>query len=1121
MTENQGLFPIDPARPEPVEPQAYHERVSNSSLHDAAARVEQTIIKASAGSGKTFRLSSRFIILLALGATSESILATTFTRKAAGEILERILRRLAAAAKDEAGARELADRLTEDLGTRVDLPLAFVRELLRRVTNSLHRVAVSTLDSYFSRIAGAFRLELDLPAKAEIVDDRSRQAADLRRAAVAALLEKGSVGENVELLLSLEQENAGAMVGESLDRVLSELRDLYLDSPPEAWSAPVVGGRELDEAGLKRVRQRFEDALEEKLGKNLLASCRAAIDAIKAGNWVACCNFGPLKKIVAGADEYQRKPLSDPVFDPFHELKDHVAAVRARVLARQTSATFELLARFQAEFARLARRHRILFFSDLPRVVAGGLDPASGRLGDVGYRLDGMVRHLLLDEFQDTNPDQWRVLRPIAAEIISEGRPAESGRSFFCVGDMKQAIYGWRGGCARIFDAIAEELHLGAANIRTLDESRRSAQVVLDVVYRIYQSFDANVALENFPGEARRWKAEFPRHTAFDKSLSGYVELATSPEAGIAGTSGDGNGDEEVESAGSAHDNFVADRIESLGRERPDASIGVLVRTNAAAQGYLSRLRRRGVPASGESGNPLDVEPAVTVILSALILADHPGDTAAAYHLLKSPLAGAVGIESLDAGHVASVSSAIRARIVAEGLAGVVASWAAEIAPHCDAQAGSVFRLERLIEMAEGFRSRDPLRPSEFVKHVRETAVDEPIPARVRVMTIHKSKGLEFDIVVLPELQKKIGQFDGAVCVTRDDPMAPPTRIVRSGNSRDRALIPALAAAHAAECGRRVEDDLAGLYVAMTRARHALHMIVPPLKVNKDGEFAARGHHDSSFATLLRAALSEKGDDESEVGGETLFAAGDPGWMSKGVALNEPARPEPVEPQAHHERDLESSQGAETSAFDPMLIRLAPVAEPGRRGLRRVAPSSLSGGGRVSVESLLGGARSPASDRGSLFHKWFEQIAWIDGGEGVPPDVELLDTASRVFPVLAPGFVKECLADFRACLAKPQVVDIFARPSGPEPELWRERPFVVPDSARLIVGQFDRVVIVRENGRPVSATLIDFKTDRVPDAAALAAARELYTPQIAEYRSALVKILGLAEDAIQTRLLFV
>src|SRR6266851_2885185 len=129
------------------------------------------VIRASAGSGKTHQLTSRYIGLLAAGVDPDTILATTFTRKAAGEILDRVLDRLAQAAGDRAGGKALG----EQIGRRDLEPGDFTR-LLRTLLLGLHRVRIGTLDSFYIKLAGSFGLELGLPpgwSIGEEVDDQA------------------------------------------------------------------------------------------------------------------------------------------------------------------------------------------------------------------------------------------------------------------------------------------------------------------------------------------------------------------------------------------------------------------------------------------------------------------------------------------------------------------------------------------------------------------------------------------------------------------------------------------------------------------------------------------------------------------------------------------------------------------------------------------------------------------------------------------------------------------------------------------------------------------------------------------------------------------------------------
>ena len=253
-----------------------------------------------------------------------------------------------------------------------------------------------------------------------------------------------------------------------------------------------------------------------------------------------------------------------------------VAHARRQVLATElerTQATHRLLDAFHRQYWRLRQARGVLLFSDLAAGIERWLDAApEGALDELYYRIDERVGHLLLDEFQDTSLAQWSVLRPIAEEIRAWG---DGSRTFFCVGDPKQAIYGWRGGCADLFDQIEEDLALDPASGERLDESFRSSQVVLDAVNRVFGGLARGPGA--WPSMPRRSSAGAPRSASIgrDVDLPGYVELVESPADG-----------DHVEWAARAS-------RATLAASMPDASIAVLVQTNDQVVGRA----RRAAPA--------------------------------------------------------------------------------------------------------------------------------------------------------------------------------------------------------------------------------------------------------------------------------------------------------------------------------------------------------------------------------------------------------------------------------------------------------------------------------------------------------------------------------------------
>ena len=199
--------------------------------------VGHVMILASAGSGKTYALTNRFVKLLARGATPERIVALTFTRKAAGEFFDEILNKLAAAARDPVRAAQLA-RDTGEGGLGCD---DFLR-MLRTMTDAMHRLSLGTLDSFFARLVRNFPLELGLGGDFEILQEHAARI-ERRRvlrhmfAGAGALTEaqRGFIEAFKRATFGREEKR----LGRQLDSFLDEHQEIHLAAPNgDCWGNP-------------------------------------------------------------------------------------------------------------------------------------------------------------------------------------------------------------------------------------------------------------------------------------------------------------------------------------------------------------------------------------------------------------------------------------------------------------------------------------------------------------------------------------------------------------------------------------------------------------------------------------------------------------------------------------------------------------------------------------------------------------------------------------------------------------------------------------------------------------------------------------------------------------------
>ncbi len=1068
-----------------------------------------TILRASAGTGKTFRLSSRYLQLLRLRVEPQTILATTFTRKAAGEILERILKRLAAAAADESAAGKLGKELADGALNR-----EAARATLADLCGQLHHLSISTIDAFFNRMAQSFRNELGIPPRPRIIGADDPLAAQLRALAIDDLLTEGLAGDPqvlIDLLRRLHHDAAQRSVHQAIDAIVAGLYDVYRQAPEaEIWSRLSETPGTLDASGISaavEVLGRLASVLpaDKRFARAFQANCQTAM----ARDWDGFLKAGLTAGILKDG-RFSGKPIPEPLVEAYRPLIAHAQSYLVGRVARRAQALHDLLQRFDRHYTKLRLQQRILLFGDLPQKLARDLPRRPDLAGEVYYRLDTRVAHLLLDEFQDTSVEQWSVLRPFVEEIISHGDPQQAGRSFFCVGDEKQAIYAWRGGCREIFDLVEAELAHGLFDTEQMQTSYRSSQTVLDAVNALFGHLADNPVLaDKAPQEAHTWQEGFAKHIANNPNLAGCVELMTAPAAP------ERDDDEEdadaVDSATapveavSAYEQFIAQRVDAIARAAPGRTIGILTATNGCVRRLIFALRRLGMNASGEGGGPLTDDPAVNAVLAALTLADHPGDTIASFHVVTSPLGAVLGLVSTRADEVQRVVAGIRRSLLSEGYARTLVRWARALALSCSAR--SVQRLGQLVELADRYEPDLSLRPGRFVEFVQGTAVEEPAPALIRVMTVHKAKGLEFDAVVLAELDRRWGRLDRLpVYVYRQSPTDPISAVYASARKEIRDLDPQLQAAYAQEFARRMQDDLCALYVGMTRPRYALYMIIPALKPKGDGKPGARGLTDLSPASILRQALRPVDFLETFAGNEVLYSAGCAGWAE----LLEAAAP-PV-----------------PTPLQPIQLTLA-AAPQARRGARALSPSHLEAGGYVQPADLLALTTPVGRATGTLLHAWFSTIAWLDDPAAIPDDPALLHLAVSG-RLASADQARGLLPVFRRMLSQPRIIEALSRrrfthqaTEAPlDLDLWRERRFVVRVADDLIQGVFDRVVIQRRAGRIVAAEILDYKTDHLdgPEATALQEAVARYRPQMLAYRAALASMLNLGPAAITAHLLF-
>jgi ATP-dependent helicase/nuclease subunit A len=842
------------------------------------------VVEACAGAGKTWMLVSRVLRALLDGARPQEILAITFTRKAAGEMRERLSQWLAdwASPRCDAAARIHALRERGLDAHEAAAAEAALAELHERLLATGESVQIHTFHAWFSQLMRTAPLELlselGLQPAMDLVEDTTDLEEELLRVFHAALLREPALREDYAALvrsrgraqvrkwlsaaldkrIEIERAHLAATLEPSVPAVLCEVGDhpaCVLETA--AWRQTLsalaqvlraAGGKQQCEAA-----QRLEAAVAAPEGVQVLATARKALftkddnpakqRALKLGG-------------VAGLDDVQERIEAISRLACDHEA--HVEHLRMARLSRL----------LLSEYAALKRQRGLADMADLETCALHVLRDAELSAW-VQEQIDMRVRHLLVDEFQDTSPLQWQALHAWLSAYAGAGGGPSGQRppSLFIVGDPKQSIYRFRRAEPRVFDAAREFVcaGLGGAAL-ACDHTRRNVPEVLEAVNAV---FAAARDRGEFPGfrthttqaAALRQPAVFglpaierppaaPRTAKGASAVLEWRDSLTVPR-------------EEAEAVVREHEaRVVAAGIRELidgGAAKP-GDIMVLSRKRASLRIVAEALQALHLPFVAAEDLPLMEAPQARDLVALLDALASPRHRLSLAHALRSPV---FGVSDAGLAWLAERAAAVdrdwmellvspppgvslppelqpaqrllgswrRAaatlpphdlldRIVAEGE--VHARVAAAVPP--ERRRGALAAIDAVIGLALELDGGRYASPYSFVRALRRRALKAPGPAdpeAVQLLTVHGAKGLEADVVFLMDCRPE-RQNGGTATLLVDWPVESPA-------PRRCAFVASEARVHSSLAGlmrneeeARQREELNGLYVAMTRARKRL-----------------------------------------------------------------------------------------------------------------------------------------------------------------------------------------------------------------------------------------------------------------------------------------------------------
>ncbi|MEM7602136.1 MAG: UvrD-helicase domain-containing protein, partial [Verrucomicrobiota bacterium] len=663
---------------------------------------------------------------------------------------------------------------------------------------------------------------------------------------------------------------------------------------------------------------------------------------------------------------------------------------------RRTHGVWHLLDRYEATYAERVRRQGKLSFQDLALLLSatssseGNEAPLLSQLpGEddrlrIDYRLDARYDHWLLDEFQDTSFLQWKVIANLIDEAVQD---ASGERSLFQVGDIKQSIYSWRGGDPTLFRDIYHHYNQHEERIvrRDLDVSWRSGHDVIDPVNQVFGSRDVLEELGMPDPAIERWEWSDHQVCQPNSKLTGYTTLLNPV------TPGGGKPEEE--------DRFAV-VVEVLNEMQPiqrGIECAVLVQTNKVGRRLVDYIRAQSdIPVMSEADVPIATDNALNrATLSYLKLGAHPGDTFSWQHLLLTPYRAIVEANNWTS---RQLSAEVRKQVFERGFEQPVRDFIRQLdsLPDLDLDNFSRRRGEDLALSARLFDREGSRDIDEFLSFARNRTVREPdTRSAVQVMTIHKSKGLTFDVVILPDLGGK------SLTTARNDIGA------KKGSNREIKWVldlprkeiyeadETLSAYHAEREAEAAFEGLCKLYVAMTRARCANYLIT---------EARGKTAKSNNFVKLLETALCSGDPIEGQIGNlpvsvlfETQLATTNRKWFESFTF------PEPVVLEEEMPNPIAES-----------LARFRPKR-------RTPSGSEIS---TVTAARIFSRGSSQARDFGTLVHQIFEDIEWVESETSAQ-----LHSAWRHRSHLAPNLLDDALKLVANCLESDQVISALRQPA--------------------------------------------------------------------------------------------
>ena len=761
---------------------------------------------ASAGTGKTFNLSLRYINLLLNGAKPEQILCLTFTVKATMEMQERIFQVLNAIADgNRADFKNERAMLCNENNFSDDELEEKVRPVRDYVLKNFSQMQIRTIDSFVNRIISQFPFEAKVRPGFNIIQDKEKEELEAQ-----AFLEAYNLfSSELKGVLS----SAATAFGQTPKSLIEEIKAQQGSFENQLVNLPELSKKYKSEKEdlnlLIETITNSEFLAKEsvkKFGNLLLASTLNGHQKNQANSFLKELSITKIMDTALFAEcnpyhghfkNFNYTDEQSKTYDTIaHHIQNYLSA-KGELLVKLAVRYFTL---FFDQVERLKRAKNVLSFADITMKAYEML--VENKIAEdtdyLYFRLDGRILHILVDEFQDTSLTQWQILEPLVEEALAGVGQQDKEKSFFYVGDPKQTLYRFRGGESRLFDTVTKK-YLNYINEEKLSVNFRSSNAVVDFTNELF----LRLTDETF---------KYTKQSGNSKE-KGFVSINFIEK--------------------DTNDEYVLKCVQDLLKRGFRLSeIAVLTETNNKANKYTEYLNEHKVPARSETKLSLaDTAPfkIITNIFNHILFKD----TLSAFSFRMADPAVNSAEEAAKAGFIESINSELKC--FEEAIEGK----SAQAAFYC---AVNTFFLAERFENDPNFKKLCDITSSIPTTHNLMMFMDifrrksEAIGAvssgkseAVTVMTIHKSKGLEFEAVVLSDLEirfKPDARNTRMIFYSSTDEMLADRIIFNHGEKYYNFMDEAFKEAYMSEEKAFFHDRLNLLYVAVTRAKRELFIPV-------------------------------------------------------------------------------------------------------------------------------------------------------------------------------------------------------------------------------------------------------------------------------------------------------